>query len=149
MQKTVINLSFLALTLLSADAAVAQFAKPEDAIKYRQSSLFVMQQNFAHIAAMAKGKEPFDAKAAARYAEVATFVSKLPWAGFTADSKGGKASDDIWTESAKFNAGIKEMLTEMEALNSAAKSGSLDAIKAAVGKVGASCKSCHDDFRTK
>ncbi|MFY8043077.1 MAG: cytochrome c, partial [Rhodoferax sp.] len=33
--------------------ATAQFAKPEDAIKYRQSALFVMQQNFARVATMA------------------------------------------------------------------------------------------------
>ena len=51
--------------------AMAQFAKPEDAIKYRQSALFVMQQNFARVAAMAAGRAPFDAKAAAESTEVA------------------------------------------------------------------------------
>lgn len=39
-------LGFAAITL----PAAAQFAKPEDAIKYRQSALFVMQQNFARLA---------------------------------------------------------------------------------------------------
>ena len=36
----------------------AQFAKPEDAIKYRKNALFVMQQNFGRVAAMASGKAP-------------------------------------------------------------------------------------------
>ena len=41
-----------ALVALSLPAA-AQFAKPEDAVKYRQSSLFVMGQHFARVGAMA------------------------------------------------------------------------------------------------
>lgn len=45
-----------------AAPASAQFAKPEDAIKYRQSALFVMGQHFGRIGAMANGKVPFDAK---------------------------------------------------------------------------------------
>ena len=37
--------------------ATAQFAKPEDAIKYRQSALFVMQQNFARLGWNGAGKD--------------------------------------------------------------------------------------------
>ncbi|MEY3997929.1 MAG: hypothetical protein RLY60_741, partial [Pseudomonadota bacterium] len=60
--------------------AQAQFAKAEDAIKYRQSALFVMGQHFSRLAAMAQGKIPFDAKAAAENAAVVESMSKLPWA---------------------------------------------------------------------
>ena len=42
----------LALLAFSLPAA-AQFAKPEDAVKYRKNALFVMQQNFSRVAAMA------------------------------------------------------------------------------------------------
>ena len=56
--------SAAALVSLSAPAA-AQFAKPEDAIKYRQSALSVMGAHFGRIGAMANGKAPFDAKVAA------------------------------------------------------------------------------------
>lgn len=86
--------------------AMAQFAKPEDAIKYRQSALFVMQQNFARVATMAAGRAPFDAKVAAESAEVAAFMSKLPWAGFGEGTDKGaptKAKADIWSDKAKFN----------------------------------------------
>ena len=57
----------LALTcgLCVALPAAAQFQKPEDAIKYRQSALTVMGNHFGRIAAMAQGRIPFDAKAAA------------------------------------------------------------------------------------
>ena len=42
-------------------AGPAQFAKAEDAIKYRQSALTVMSNHMGRLAAMAKGERPFDA----------------------------------------------------------------------------------------
>jgi cytochrome c556 len=131
--------------------AMAQFAKPEDAIKYRQSSLFVMQQNFARVAAMAAGRVPFDAKVAAESADVAAYMSKLPWAAFGDGTDKGaptKAKAEIWTDKAKFNEYAEKMQGDMNKLNAAAKTGNLDSIKAAVGAVGGSCKTCHDAFRS-
>lgn len=131
--------------------AMAQFAKPEDAIKYRQSSLFVMQQNFARVAAMAAGRVPFDAKVAAESADVAAYMSKLPWVAFGDGTDKGaptKAKAEIWTDKAKFNEYAEKMQGDMNKLNAAAKTGNLDSIKAAVGAVGGSCKTCHDAFRS-
>jgi cytochrome c556 len=138
-----------AATLALAAPAMAQFAKPDDAIKYRKSALFVMQQNFGRVAAMAAGKAPFDAKVAADSADVAAFMSKLPWAAFVDGSDKGetKAKPEIWAEKAKFNDYAEKMQAEMAKLNAAAKTGNLDSIKAAVGAVGGSCKTCHDAFR--
>jgi cytochrome c556 len=138
-----------AATLVSAAPAMAQFAKPDDAIKYRKSALFVMQQNFGRVAAMAAGKAPFDAKLAAESSEVAAYMSKLPWAGFVEGSDKGdtKAKPQIWAEKAKFNEYAEKMQAEMAKLDAAAKTGNLDSIKAAVGAVGGSCKTCHDAFR--
>ena len=140
----------LATTVLSlAIPAAAQFAKAEDAIKYRQSALFVMQQNFSRVAGMAAGKIPFDAKVAAESAAVAESMSKLPWAGFGPGTNKGDtdAKPEIWVQKAKFDDYARKMETEMGKLAVAAKSGNLDNIKAAVGPVGGTCKSCHDDFR--
>jgi cytochrome c556 len=138
-----------AATLALAVPAMAQFAKPDDAIKYRQSALFVMQQNFSRVAAMAAGKAPFDAKLAAESASVAAYMSKLPWAAFVDGSDKGntKAKPDIWAEKAKFIEYSEKMQAEMSKLDAAAKTGNLDSIKAAVGAVGGSCKTCHDAFR--
>lgn len=130
--------------------ATAQFAKPEDAIKYRQSALFVMQQNFARLAGMAQGKIPFDAKLAADSAANAEFVSRLPWAAFgDGTDKGGntKAKAEIWKDKARFMEYADKMQGEMAKLGTAAKTGNLDAIKPAVGAVGGACKTCHDAFR--
>jgi cytochrome c556 len=138
----------LASLLISLPAA-AQFAKPEDAVKYRKNALFVMQQNFSRVAAMASGKAPFDAKVAAESASVAEYVGKLPWAAFTEGSDKGetKAKPEIWKEPAKFKEYADKMQGEMLKLSVAAKSGNLDSIKAAVSATGGSCKTCHDAFR--
>ncbi len=129
--------------------AAAQFAKPEDAIKYRKAAFTVMAAHFGRVAAMANGRVPFDAKVAADNAEIATVMSKLPYAGFVPGSDKGdtKAEPKIWTEMDKFNAGATKMQEEMAKLNVAAKGGNLDAIKAAVGETGKSCKACHDNYR--
>ncbi len=148
--KTIASLVLAAAAITLAMPATAQFAKPEDAIKYRKSALFVMQQNFGRVAAMAGGKAPFDAKVAADSAATAEFLAKLPWAAFGEGTDKGdtKAKVEIWMDKAKFNDYAEKMQTEMSKLNAAAKTGNLDSIKAAVGAVGGSCKTCHDAFRS-
>lgn len=137
------------LGLATAQPAAAQFAKPEDAIKYRKAAMTVMAAHFGRVAAMANGKAPFDAKAAADNAEIATAMSKLPFAGFIDGTDKGetKAKPEIWTETDKFRAGATKMQDEMVKLSAAAKGGNLDSIKAAAGEVGKACKGCHDNYR--
>ena len=113
--------------LATALPAAAQFAKPEDAIKYRKGAFTVMAAHFGRVAGMAQGKIPFDAKVAAQNAEVATFMSTLPFAGFGPGTDKGetRAKPESWAEMDKFNAGAKKMQDEM------AKP----------------CKGCHDEYR--
>jgi len=129
--------------------AAAQFAKPDDAIKYRQSALFVMSQHFARLGAMANGRAPYDASVAAANAEVVADMAKLPWAGFGAGTEGGKAKPEVWKEDAKFKERQEKLIAEAGKLVVAAKAGSLDALKAQFGPTGASCKACHDSFRNQ
>lgn len=148
--KTIASLAFACAAMLAAIPASAQFNKPDDAIKYRQSALFVMQQNFSRVAAMATGKAPFDAKVAADSAAVAEFTSKLPWVAFgegTDKGRESRAKPEIWSDKAKFNEYADKLQMEMAKLNAAAKTGSLDNIKATMAGVGGTCKTCHDAFR--
>lgn len=134
--------------LASALPASAQFQKPEDAVKYRQSAMFVMGNHMGRLGAMVQGRVPFDAAQAAANADVLLVMSKLPFAGFTegTTAANSKAKPEIWTERAKFDAGAQRMQEAMVKLNEAAKSANLDQIKAAFGPVGQSCKSCHDAY---
>jgi cytochrome c556 len=135
--------------LATALPAAAQFAKPEDAVKYRKAAFTVMAAHFGRVAAMANGRIPFEAKAAASNAEIATMVSTLPFAGFVKGTDKGdtKAKPEIWSDRAKFDAAASKMQEEMAKLNAAAKTGDQGAIKTAAGGVGQACKACHDNFR--
>ncbi|MBP6897778.1 MAG: c-type cytochrome [Gammaproteobacteria bacterium] len=138
-----------AAVAILATNAVAQptFATPQDAIKYRQATLKEMQQNFKRVADMASGRADFDAKVAESSAARAAELIKQPWAGFGPGTEGGKASPAIWKEQDKFKAAAGKAEGEVAKLAAAAKTGNLDAIKAAIGPAGASCKACHDSFR--
>ncbi|MEN9418898.1 MAG: hypothetical protein RI988_2518 [Pseudomonadota bacterium] len=135
-----------------AGSAFAQFQKPEDAIKYRQSAFTVMAAHLGRIGAMAQGRAPFDAKVAADNAAIVSTMAKLPFAAFGEGTDKGmpnRAKPEIWKDAAKFKAAGDKMVAEIAKLETAAKAGNLDAIKAAMGGVGGSCKGCHDDFRAE
>ena len=140
-----------AAVLLSLPAA-AQFAKPEDAIKYRQSGLFMMGQHFGRIGAMVNGKVPYDAKVAQANAEVVAHLASLPWAGFGPGTDKGaptKAKPGVWTEHAKFTEYADKLQAEAAKLDAAAKTGSLENLKAAFGPMANACKTCHDAYRSR
>lgn len=142
-----------AATLLAMAApASAQFAKPEDAVKYRQSALSVMGTHFGRLGAMANGKVPFDAKVAAENAQLVAVMARLPWAGFgpgTDDDPRSKAKSEIWTEQVKFKTAGEKLVAETDKLAAATKTGNLDALKTSFAATADTCKSCHDAFRNK
>lgn len=137
------------LALLTSLPAAAQFAKPEDAIKYRQGALFVMGQHFGRLGAMANGRVPFDAATAQANADIALAMSKLPFVGFVEGTDKGttRAKPEIWAKKADFDAKAKAMQDEMVKVAAAAKTGNIDQIKSAFGAAGQSCKACHDEYR--
>jgi cytochrome c556 len=127
----------------------AQFAKPEDAIKYRQSALFIMGQHVGRLGAMANGRAPYDAAEAVANAETVARMSRMPWAGFVAGAEGGKAKPEIWQEQAKFKELNERLMAETDKLVVAAKAGTVDALKAATTELSSACKACHDNFRNR
>lgn len=137
------------LTAVLAWPVQAQFAKPEDAVKYRKASFTLLGTHFGRLGAMASGRAPYDAKAAADNADVIAAVAKLPWAAFGEGTDKGetRAKPDIWKESAKFKDAADKTQAELAKVVVAAKTGNLDALKAAMGPAGSSCKACHDNFR--
>ena len=138
----------LVLTTVLAFPVAAQFRKPEAAIAYRRGAMTVMSAHFYRAAAMAYGRVPFDAKAVADNVEVATYLSKLPFAGFVDGSDKGntEALPKIWTEMDRFRSLAAKMQDEMTKLNGVAKGGDFEAIKAQVGVTEKACKSCHEAY---
>ena len=147
--KAIISTSLAAILLASAGVAFAQFQKPEDAIKYRQSVFTVMANSFGKIGAVVKGEAPYNKDELAKNAAIAAMMSSLPWQAFGPGTEGGKAQSDIWSDQAKFKSAQDKMQLAMANLNTAAQSGDLESIKKAFGATGQTCKGCHDDFRKK
>lgn len=147
--KTLLTTLVGALALAAALPAQAQFQKPEDAVKYRKAAFTVMGAHFGRLGAMAQGRVPFDAAAAAANADVVAAMAKLPFAGFvdgTAGTDKGSAKASIWTERAKFDEHAKKLQDEATKL-AAAKPANLDQLKAAFGAAAQTCKACHDAYR--
>ncbi|MCV2353211.1 cytochrome c [Paucibacter sp. B2R-40] len=152
MKRTILIAVTCLTGLCAALPAHAQFAKPEDAVKYRKAAFTVMGTHFGRIAAMAQGKVPFDGAAATANAEVVAALAALPFSAFPEGTHGtdkGTPKASVWTERAKFDEGAKALQAETVKLVAAAKANNLDTLKAAVGNTGKTCKACHDNFRNE
>ncbi len=115
--------------LACAMPAAAQFQKPEDAVRYRQSAFNVMGNHFGRIGAMVNGRVPFDAGAAQVNAEIVQSMSRLPFAGFIAGTENvgnTSALPEVWSQADKFKAAAQKMQDAAAKLNVAAKSGNAD-----------------------
>jgi len=146
------RLSLFALAVagvVTALPAAAQFAKPEDAIKYRQSAMALQGATLGRVFAMANGRVPFDAKVAAENIEIVAMLNRLQFAAFVDGSDKGntRAKPEIWTQKDKWASLVTRSQEDVAKLVVAGKTGNLDQIKAAVGPVGQSCKACHDEFQ--
>lgn len=142
--------ALIALALLAALPAHAQFRKPEDAVKYRQSVMYVMGTSFySRLGAMVKDRTPFDAKVAQEHADVVVAMSKLPWITFTPDTNGVGRTDAkpvIWNELPKFRDLADKMQGEVVRLQAAARTGDLEALKSAWRATDKACVACHDAY---
>ena len=138
-------------TLAISTQAQAQFAKPEDAIKYRKAAFNVMAAHTGRLGAMAQGRVPFDAKLAVENAELVSTLSHLPWAAFTEGTDSGetRAKPEIWKQSAKFKELSDKFQQDGIKLVAATKTGKEADFKAAFTTFSGNCKACHDDFRGK
>ena len=152
MKKSAKLLFITMVGLLFFGLAYAQFAKPEDAIEYRQSVMTILGYHMGQMGAVVSGKKPYEKQAFFHNATIMEMLSTLPWEAFmTAGSDKGKTSlkSSALREKDKFMAQAKTFETEIQKLAQAAAGDDFNAIKAQFGKVGKSCKSCHDDYRSK
>lgn len=139
-----------ALAAAFALPAAAQFARAEEAVKYRQATWSVLNQHFTRIGAMTRGRQPFDGRVAQRDAEVVAALARLPSAAFGpgTDLPGDHARPEIWTESQRFRELGDRLVADATRLLGAARTQDLDQIKAAYGAAANTCKECHDAYRS-
>ena len=120
-----------------------------DHIKARQDAFKQVGEAMKTIGDVVKGDVAYDAE------QFKAVVAQMQTAGaeafqhFGEDTQGGNAKTDIWSNMAKFEEGRDKMAAAVAALNEAAQTGDLNAIKPKMGDLGGSCKACHDAFKEK
>ena len=143
-----------AATLASLGAAaLAQAPSAGDAIKARQT-------HYKEIGGAAKGlhdelaKPAPDVKALQGYAaRISAFAPQIiTWfPKGTGPDSGLKTSAraEIWAKPAEFKKAVEDFSAEAGRFNAVAKTGDVAAIRAENMKLGATCKSCHEQFRAR
>jgi cytochrome c556 len=151
MKKQMMWILVLAVIGLLTGAAFAQFAKTEDAVKYRQSVMSVIGTHFTRMGSVVKGEAPYAKDAFEKNANVAATLIPLPWDAFMApgSDKGSGMKADALAKKDDFMKLAAANQAEVAKLLAAAKGGDINAIKPQFGTAGASCKACHDAFRNK
>lgn len=142
-----------AITLSASGLAQAQ-AKPEQLIKWRQSAYQVIAWNNGRIKASLDGTYNKDEvqKAANAIASLANSGLGALFAPGTEHGKGWKetsAKPELWAAGSKVGEYANNFATEANELAKVAGSGDVALIKAQFGKLGRTCKACHDDYKAK
>ena len=142
---TIVGLLFFGL-------AYAQFAKPGNAIEYRQSVMTIIGHHMGQMGAMVTGKKPYIKADFFHDATIIEMLSTLPWQAFlTPGSDKGKTNmkSSALREKHQFMAKASAFETEIRKLVQTAAGDDFNAIKAQFGEVGKSCKNCHQDYRSR
>ena len=125
--------------------------KPEVLVKQRQAVMVLVGKYWGPVNGMRQGKVPFNADVAARNAAYLETLSKMPWDGFNANTKGAehtRALPAIWDNAAKFKEAQDNFMSAASKLAAVSK-GDEEGFKAAAGALGKTCGGCHNDFRQK
>jgi cytochrome c556 len=140
------------IVVMALGIAQAQFEKPEDAIKYRKSSMFLMAAHFKSLGAMVQGKTGYEKEVFASNAGVVKFISALPWAAMMepgTDKGDTTLSSAVFTEREKFIITAESFQAAAAKMADLAEAGDFEAAKGQFGAVAGGCKNCHSQFRTK
>lgn len=136
---------------LGAGAVMA--ASPQQTIQARQANFKVIGKSFKGM--LDEGRKPapdinvYRVNADALAKAATKITGHFPKG--TGPEAGVKTSalPAIWAKPGDFKAAAAKLVAASAKLNTAAKSGNLDATKAALMAVGPTCKGCHDQFKAK
>lgn len=143
-------------TIIAATAASGAFAQSaEDVAEARRAFYTLLGFNMSTLSGMAKGEVDYDADAASAAAKDMLTLTSLNTSALYAEGSSNadlpgktRAEAAIWEDMAGLQEKGMAFYEAVVALNDAAGNGK-EALQGAIGKVGGTCKACHDDFRAK
>ncbi len=124
------------------------------AVKARQAQMQLYAFNLGTLGAMAKGEADYNADAASaaagNLAKLSSLNAMAQWpAGSDTESLGREATGAlpaIWAEGSDVGSKAKALSDAAAAMDAVAGQG-IDALRGAIGPVGASCGGCHKVYR--
>ena len=143
-------LAAAAVAALAVGAASVATSSPEGtaAIKARHEAMEAVGDAMGPLGAIAKGEAPFDAAVVEKNAGTIAENLKKAATLFPEGSDSGDvetwAKAEIWSNSADFELKMQTARSQAEALQAVTEEA---AFRPALGKLGSSCKSCHQDYR--
>lgn len=142
-------LVFATTSVIAAPATSEKHANKANEI--RQSVFSLLAVNMGPLGGMAKGKVPFDAKVveknAVRMNQFALMIADYTSTDTRAYKVDTASLPGVWADREVFEKKIDDLIVASEKLVKVSTSGDESAIKAAIGGVGKTCGSCHDDFK--
>ena len=144
--------TLISSTVVASEVTEASSAKhAKAATQYRQAVFQLVRSNMGPLGGMAKGALPFDESVmqtnAVRLEQLADMMGDY----LSVDTRKFKvktgAKDDIWENFSDVEKKVMALKTAAQGLQAAVKAGDESAYRGAIGKIGASCKSCHDDYK--
>lgn len=148
--KTLMTAAVAALLLMPM--AVEASSDIEDAIKFRQSGYTFMSWNMARIRANVEGQ--YNAEEVQRAANAIAAIANsgmgtlfVPGSDQGSGWKPTRARSNLFTDSAGVAKVATDFNREANEMARIAAGGDAAAVRAQFGKLGASCKACHDKYR--
>jgi cytochrome c556 len=144
-----------AATVLACLPAIAQQARPETYIKWRQSVYQVMVWNAARIRDNLEGTQ-YNREEVVKAARLLSDLANGGIGGlFPAGTEKGRgwrdttARPELFRDTARIRELAGNFAREADELLKVATNADADAVKIQYGRVTQSCKACHDEFKVK
>lgn len=120
-------------------------------VDYRQSVYTLLGSNMAPLGGMAKGAIEYDAQAmqthGMRIEQLAAMLRDYLYVDTRDFEVETGAKDNLWDNYEDVTAKIDALADAARTLQQIAQKGEQDKYRQAIADVGASCKSCHDDYK--
>jgi len=144
--------TLISSTVVASEVTEASSAKhAKAATQYRQAMFQLVRSNLGPLGGMAKGALPFDESVmqtnAVRLEQLADMMGDYLAVDTRKFNVETGAKDEIWESFSDVETKIMALKTASQGLQAAVKAGDESAYRGAIGKIGASCKSCHDDYK--
>lgn len=143
-------LTLLFLTTLAACSGPVEDTRPGQPVKHRQDGFKAMLRAFEPMGVMLRDRK-YDPDRFVVLAGELVAARDAPWSYFAPDTlyPPSKARVEVWTRADAFETERQGFFSAIDGLLAAAQAREEALVRAAYEAVYDSCKSCHDDFKTK